>query len=120
MYNIWNKSISHKKRLERDRVKYLTMRSNNYKAAFGISLEEYNELFRIQEGCCAICGKHQAILKIRLSIDHSHETGMIRGLLCQPCNVGLGMFKEDTVALSSAINYLKGFEKLTDKEYEVI
>ncbi|MBU2051427.1 MAG: endonuclease VII domain-containing protein [Gammaproteobacteria bacterium] len=60
----------------------------------GITLEEYNQMFAKQNGCCAICGKHQSELKNRLAIDHNHETGEIRGLLCTSCNITLGWLEK--------------------------
>ena len=53
---------------------------------------------------CAICQKSD----LRLSVDHCHSTGQIRGWLCHNCNVGLGHFKDDTDLLRAAINYLDG------------
>jgi hypothetical protein len=44
----------------------------------------------------------------RLSIDHSHNSKNIRGLLCKKCNTGIGMFKDNIQLLENAINYLKG------------
>ena len=72
-----------------------------------ISEEDYNRLFDEQEGCCAVCGTHQSELDKRLSVDHNHETGEIRGLLCHPCNVGLGYFRDDEYRLALAIEYLR-------------
>jgi hypothetical protein len=76
------------------------------KRRYNITLEEYNKLFNKQNGKCAICGKHQSELKKILSVDHNHETGKIRGLLCYNCNNGLGCFKDNKNILKSAENYL--------------
>lgn len=73
---------------------------------FGITLEEYNNMFKHQNGKCAICGIHQFELKKRFSVDHCHRTGKIRGLLCGNCNKGLGMFADDTGIVESALYYL--------------
>lgn len=84
-------------------------RENNLKKA-GLSLAQYNELFRKQKGCCVICGKHQTEFKRALAVDHNHVTGRIRGLLCNSCNRGLGCFYSDeygTELLCAAISYLK-------------
>ena len=61
--------------------------------------------YRQSVGCCEICGGIQ-----RLSVDHSHTTGTVRGVLCHRCNVGLGMFKDNIESLRSAINYLENRE----------
>jgi hypothetical protein len=74
---------------------------------YGIALEEYNKIFELQKGCCAICGIHQSELKQSLSIDHDHETGEVRGLLCHLCNRGLGYFKDDVNIITKASDYLK-------------
>lgn len=76
------------------------------KKRFGISLDEYNLLFSEQEGCCAICGAHQSELSKSLAVDHCHSSGKIRGLLCIPCNVGIGNLQEKIEILESAIKYL--------------
>jgi hypothetical protein len=60
---------------------------------------------RIEHGdLCAIC--RQPSVGQRLSIDHCHETGIVRGLLCSPCNLGLGSFRDSVERLESAIRYL--------------
>jgi hypothetical protein len=74
---------------------------------YNLSLEEYNNMFAIQRGCCAICGTHQSEMKIRLSVDHDHTTGKIRSLLCKSCNIGLGEFKDRVELLKKAISYLE-------------
>jgi len=57
----------------------------------------------IQKGACAICGA--PLIKSRHA-DHDHSTGAPRGLLCAPCNMGLGSFKDDEARLLAAIKYL--------------
>ncbi len=63
----------------------------------------WDELFAAQDGACACCGKET----LALEIDHCHVLGMFRGLLCRPCNAGLGMFKDSTILLLRAIAYLR-------------
>lgn len=76
---------------------------------YGLSLEQWNEMFIKQNGCCAVCLRHQTeVPKQRLQVDHNHETGKIRGLLCGPCNMAIGLFRDDTHSLSKAIQYLNG------------
>lgn len=69
--------------------------------------EQYNKMFLEQQGCCKICGRHQDEIKKKLHVDHCHETGEIRGLLCHNCNHGLGNFKDNMEFLQKAIDYLK-------------
>lgn len=79
-----------------------------------ITKENYFELLEKQNGLCSICFKTESIINStkvsrikRLAIDHCHETGIIRGLLCHKCNVSLGAMDESIEILQSAINYLK-------------
>lgn len=71
----------------------------------GLSIEEYNYLFEIQNNCCAICFKTQTHKK--LAIDHNHKTNMIRGLLCEKCNYMLGHSEDSISILQEAIHYLE-------------
>jgi hypothetical protein len=70
---------------------------------FGITLEQYKDMLSLQNGLCAICGKSPE----KLVVDHSHETGKVRGLLCSNCNVGLGLFGDSQEILNSAADYLE-------------
>lgn len=76
-------------------------------AKYGLTLEDYDKLFKEQNGCCAICETHQSELKHSLSVDHNHETNKIRGLLCNNCNRSIGLLKDDIEVLEKAIVYLK-------------
>ncbi len=89
--------------------RYEDMTKRALKRLYGISLEQYNEMADTQMNCCAICRRHQNNFKHRLSVDHNHKTGEIRGLLCSVCNTGLGNFKDDTHILERAIEYLKSY-----------
>jgi hypothetical protein len=71
---------------------------------YGISLDQYNEMMRKQDGRCAICGVPNFIRK--LVIDHCHDTGKVRGLLCDRCNTGIGKLRDNIDILQSAIKYL--------------
>ena len=81
-------------------------RNNSYRSKYGITLDDYNEMFADQKGCCAICGIHQSELKKRLYVDHCHTSEGVRQLLCQHCNSLLGFAKDDVEILSNAINYI--------------
>ena len=67
-----------------------------------ISKDEFRELLVSQGGLCKICGDSG-----NLCIDHDHQTGEVRGLLCGLCNSGLGMFRDNLAHLSKAIEYLR-------------
>ncbi len=100
---------------------------NRLRRDFGITLDDYNVMLEAQNGLCAICGEPPRITLGResqrreerrqgrqrapqLVVDHDHETGKIRGLLCVPCNRGIGFLKDDTVTVRSALKYLEGSE----------
>ncbi|GAG47941.1 unnamed protein product [marine sediment metagenome] len=74
---------------------------------FGITLEQYNEMFNEQNGCCVICGKHQSELKLSLAVDHNHDGGNIRQLLCNHCNLILGLVQDNISLLEEFIKYVK-------------
>ena len=79
---------------------------------FGITLDEYESMLESQGGVCAICKQPERGNRAkRLAVDHCHETGVIRGLLCQSCNRALGLFKDDVDLLNAAINYLTFLDK---------
>lgn len=75
---------------------------------YGITVEQYNSLVDKQNGTCAIC--QQPPKKQFLYVDHCHETGRIRGLLCAGCNAALGVFKDSVEMLERAIGYLNSVE----------
>lgn len=80
--------------------------------AYGITWEQYEALLQSQGGVCAICRNGEPIAhgrtgkQFRLSVDHCHSTGRVRGLLCQKCNRALGLLGDDPVMLQRAIGYL--------------
>ena len=74
---------------------------------FGITLDQYQEMFKKQNGRCAICTEPQSKRKLAFSVDHDHKTKQIRDLLCGQCNVAIGMFQENIEILEKAIQYLK-------------
>jgi hypothetical protein len=61
-----------------------------------------------QDNKCAICKSDNLMHRTKWHVDHCHETGKIRGLLCTLCNVGLGSFKDNKEFLKCAIEYLDG------------
>lgn len=71
---------------------------------YNITMEQYDQMLQEQNGGCKIC--KNVPVKRKLAIDHDHKTNKVRGLLCNNCNTGIGMFKDNTELLSSAINYL--------------
>lgn len=78
------------------------------KYKFGITEEQYDKMLADQQNCCAICKSSESGDKrsSRLSVDHCHSTGKIRGLLCSACNKAIGLMGESQEILGSAIRYL--------------
>jgi hypothetical protein len=85
-------------------------KSGKLKSAYGITIEEYEEMYERQEGVCALCGRAETSTyrsePRRLAVDHCHDTGKVRALLCSNCNTGLGSFMHDPELLQRAISYL--------------
>lgn len=91
-----------------DRV-LMYFRKWKLKKNFDITPELYGQLFNKQLGLCAICGEQQ--LNKKLAVDHDHQTGQVRGLLCTACNIALGLLHDDPVRLVMARQYLKQIYK---------
>jgi hypothetical protein len=72
---------------------------------YGIGLEKYNEMLKNQDNKCPICGCFLEDTK-NTHVDHCHETGTVRGILCRQCNLLLGHAKDDLNILQGAIKYL--------------
>ena len=77
----------------------------NIKVRYGLSLEQYEQLVNSQSGCCGICKERME----PVCVDHCHDTGKVRGLLCRNCNSALGKFKDSPETLRSAADYIEKF-----------
>jgi len=87
-----------------------TRRKATIKSVYGLSWTDYQALLAYQDNVCAICRTDQPGRNHdNWSIDHDHETGKIRGLLCHACNVGIGYFGDDPARLRAAAAYLESF-----------
>jgi len=79
--------------------------------SYNLSLEDYNKMVEEHQGNCAICGGQGFELapgqRLLLVIDHCHESGVVRGLLCHNCNRGLGLFQDNIDSLKTARKYLE-------------
>lgn len=83
------------------------------KERYRISQTTYDRMLANQAGMCAICGSTEPGAKARhLAVDHCHESGDIRGLLCISCNSGLGQFKDNLDVMRNAVRYLEAQEIL--------
>jgi hypothetical protein len=100
---------NYQKQYREDNRKALSDRERKRK--FGITPERYSEIFKTQNGLCAICKHPETATRLgkvkSLSVDHCHTTGKIRGLLCSDCNTGIGKLKENKNIFLLAIQYLE-------------
>lgn len=88
---------------------YAGKRNDNLKRLYGITEEAYQVLLEAQHYVCKICGAPYGSKKrANLCVDHDHQTGRIRGLLCESCNKMLGFSNDNPTLLLRAIQYLKG------------
>ena len=86
-----------------------TSRRAKIKYRYGLSYEDWLQLWENQDGKCAICGK-PFTEPSDAHIDHNHKTGELRELLCKKCNFGISFFDDDPKLLSKAIKYLKKYK----------
>lgn len=73
------------------------------KSRYGITMEDYYQMLAHQENRCAICNIEATKT---LDVDHCHETGKVRGLLCNNCNRGIGHLKDNSEMLRKAADYI--------------
>lgn len=91
-------------------------RARKLKRNFGIEMHEYDLMSAEQKGKCACCGTHQNELTMNLAVDHDHDTGLIRGLLCLNCNTGIGKLGDNIEGLMKALNYLEKHELTKERK----
>ena len=96
--------LNRKRHYEENKEKVLKQSySYHLRTKFGITIEQYESMLELQSGVCAICSKS---CSRALAVDHDHETGVVRGLLCNNCNRGIGHLKDSVEILQRAIDYL--------------
>lgn len=87
-------------------------RDTRLRKQFGIGAAEFDALLEQQGGRCAICpAEVNDSAGRKLSVDHCHDTGAVRGLLCSACNFGLGKFRDDPDLLDRAALYLRAHQR---------
>lgn len=90
-------------------------RVRNILTSYHMTRMEYEALYKKQGGVCAICHNPETRKKVfvpgfELSVDHNHKTGKNRGLLCQCCNTAIGLLKDDSALIQSALNYVETWQ----------
>jgi hypothetical protein len=86
---------------KKERAKDLRLRRE-----YGITLEEYNKILKFQDYKCAICKQLASKFKTSLALDHSHLSGLLRGLCCVACNRALGRFRDNDELVNNAASYV--------------
>ncbi len=101
-HKVWRALPHIKARKKYERFRYLLRKS------YGLSVQTYEAMSSAQGGLCAVC--HEACKTYpRLSVDHCHSSGRVRGLLCANCNVALGMLHEDPERIDALARYMRSF-----------
>lgn len=114
--NIYRK-LNKEKIAERQKEIYQKNKDTSFKtyrlkSKYNLSIEDYNEMEKSQNFCCMICKKEKSLLKGGLVVDHCHETGKVRSLLCWKCNVGIGSFFDNSTALKQAAEYIEFYKEI--------
>lgn len=86
---------------------HIKLQERELRLKYGLSLKDYYDMWDKQEGVCAICSEN---CSKNLAVDHDHQTGKVRGLLCQKCNRGLGLFNDKPELLGKAKKYLENYK----------
>ena len=106
---LYQKNKEHRVKYAREyRVKYPERtRATNLKQKYGITQNDYDKTLSNQNNKCAICERDMNEYGKIFCVDHNHTTGKVRGLLCDPCNYGLGFYEKYK---DKYIDYLKKHE----------
>jgi Recombination endonuclease VII len=96
----------HKEWVQKNKSKRKKIVRRSALKQYGLTEEQYEQLLNKQNNCCAIWDTLKIEGRNNLHIDHDHETGTIRGLLCSNCNTALGLLKENLILFNKAVNYL--------------
>jgi hypothetical protein len=83
---------------------------------YGVSADQYQAMLKAQNGVCAIC---ETKSKRNLSVDHCHETGKVRALLCVKCNAGLGCYGDNPAFARKAAAYLEYWKRIHQEKNQM-
>lgn len=103
VYRDSEKSKAYRKQYNRLPETRRRQKQNHLKKTYNLDYFVYLRMLEEQDNKCKICKREE-----QLYVDHNHETGEIRGLLCLKCNTGLGMFDDNLNRVEEAVTYLKG------------
>lgn len=104
-----NRDRAKRYRRENPEAARLTVRNATLRKKYGIVVADYDRMLAAQGGVCKICLTSEWVETTgrAFHVDHCHQTGRIRGLLCQACNTSLGKFKDSPALLRAAAAYLE-------------
>lgn len=103
---------------ERVKIPYSEKKDKMY-SRYGITLGVYHDMLTNQSSGCAVCGYQPSLTERRLSVDHDHQTGVVRGLLCHHCNMALGHARDKVDRLLGLVNYLsRGYDHVSEVDAE--
>lgn len=100
----------------------LRVRGRSLRHNYNITHAQYDQLWAAQGGVCAACGAAVTELDPRtktvkyLDVDHDHATGRVRGLLCNPCNIALGLLKDDPARCRALAQYIERAQASAEQE----
>jgi hypothetical protein len=106
----WRLQAAKFRKTQPEKFKWSIKAASYKRLGLHITKEEYDDLYKKQEGKCAICEQEATGFKKTLCLDHCHKTLKIRGFLCDNCNAGLGKFKDNVENMKKAIQYLELFK----------
>lgn len=108
--------------IHRERLGPKGRKNKKLKNLYGITIDQYQDMLKEQNNLCAVCDNKESIINVKsnkvqkLSVDHDHITGKVRGLLCTACNKGLGLLKDDPDIVLKGYNYLIKHKEEKDGE----
>ena len=106
------RSSAHYKKMRALGISEKYSRRSHLRRKFGITPEQYEAMYRKQNGACAVCLKHN-LNGWRLAVDHCHKTGNVRGLLCTKCNTALGAVGDSLKLLTALFEYIEMWGRIS-------
>jgi len=98
-----NAYIREYRHTHKEKIKNYNLKSNH-----GLSITEFDNLLLAQDNKCLICGQPLDLLNPKLiHIDHNHLTGKVRGILCNKCNMAIGLLRDNPEYIRNALEYLE-------------
>lgn len=107
--------LAYKRKKENNKLKIRELKNTQLQRLYGVSIDTVETKHKEQDGCCAICNTPILLFgdlttKYQIAcVDHNHQTGAVRGLLCNKCNRGLGFFNDNASLLKDASQYLEKY-----------